>query len=363
MPFLNHRSTEVDLTCWIDYWSGKYPHATDGRVLAIAAGHQGFLTAQDVVVIFEWKLEPRYRAKAVAAISAFDAANPGELRRRTSSALAAKTDIEALRFLRGLPQMATIPSVAVASCLLMVLDRNRWTVIDRMANTALVELKKALSPLETRAGRLRDLYLALHNFNPVAPDYLARDLDWGVYLIICREIARITQRDLRTIDRALYMSRGDLYFECENSGAQNGHEGEEAIVKTGPKPNAGSPGTVVRVPISTSDSPCLCYRCFLEGLENWITEERGGVSKSTRDTNRSDGTSFQLAYENGFVRGSKGRVCNVTRKECLSLDLFPEFWAARVATGAKDEKSYSRPVEGAFKHAPFCPHCEGRCGD
>jgi hypothetical protein len=232
-----------------------------------------------------------------------------------------------------------------------------------MANTALVALKEALSPLETRAGRLRDLYLALHNFNPEAPAYLARDLDWGVYLLTCREIARLTNRDLRTIDRALYMSRGDLYFECENSGAQNGHEGEEAIVKTGPKPNAGSPGTVVRVPRSTSDSPCLCYRCFLEGLENWITEERGGVSKSTRDTNRSDGTSFQLAYENGFVRGSKRRVCNVTRKECLSLDLFPEFWAARVATGAKDEKSYSRPVEGAFKHAPFCPHCEGRCGD
>jgi len=360
MPLLNHRSTEADLKCWIDYWSARYPHITDGPVLAIAAGHQGFLTVQDVVTVFEWKLEPRYRAKAVAAIAAFDAANPGELRRRTSSALAAKTDIEALSFLRGLPQMASIPSVAVASCLLMVLDRNRWTVIDRMANTALVALKKALLPIETRAGSLRDLYLALHNFNPEAPDYFARDLDWGIYLLICREIARITQRDLRTIDRALYMSRGDLYFECENSDAQNGREGEDASIRTSPKPNAGSRGTVVGVPISTSDSPCLCYRCFLEGLENWIAKERGGVKDSTRRTNRSDGTSFQLAYANGFVEGTQG-ICKVGPQECLSLDLFTEFWAARVATGAKDKGSYWRPVEGAFRHAPFCPHCEGRC--
>jgi len=360
MTLLNHRSTEADLKCWIDFWTGRYPHATDGTVLAIAAGHHGFLTAQDVATIFEWKLEPRYRANAVAAIAAFDAANPGELRSRTSSALAAKTDIEALSFLRGLPQMATIPSVAVASCLLMVLDRDRWTVIDRMANTALVALKEALSPLETRAGVLRDLYLALHNFNPEAPDYKARDLDWGVYLLICREIERITQRDLRTIDRALYISRGDLYFECENFGGQNGLEGKGAIIRTGPKPNAGFPGAFAIANLQRGNSPCLCGECFLLGLNIWIDAERNHVSQRTQATNRSDGRSFAVAFARGYVSGTRGRK-PLDPQRCLSLDLFPAFWETRIAVGAKDVGSYWRPVEGAFRHAPHCSHCEGEC--
>jgi len=357
MPLLNSRSPESELQCWIDYWSGKYRVEDDNPVMTIAASHSGYLTIADVVTIFGWKLKGLWPGSKIKAIESFDLANPGVIRSSTASALGAKTDFEALKFLRALPGMQSIPSVAVASSLLMVLDKTRWTVMDRRANTSLVALKIALSPLESHLGILRDLYLPLHNFNPVAPSYEARDLDWGNYLLICREISRLTNRDLRTIDRALYMANGSLDFVCGEKESDIASQGPTPSRKNSPAPlpvtSRNTPGPRI------ASSTCICHECFLEGLEIWISIERNHVKEITQRTNRSDGRSFSIAYGRGYVEGTLG-TSEVGRQECLSPDLFQEFWAARQATGAATKNDYLRPVEGAFKYAPSCSHCEGK---
>ena len=358
MPHINSKSGTKDLQCWIDYWSAKYPIASDIAINNIAATHFGSLSLNDLIVIFNWKLEARFQEKAIKQITGYDAINPGDIQRRTGQALAAETDFQAVELLRGLPQMATLPSIAVASSILMVLDQSRWTVMDRMANTSLMALKTALSPLETSAGALRGLYCALHNFNPQAPEFWARDLDWGVYLQVCREIVRLTSRELRTIDRALFESRGNLYFECDKDSGNKPDSSQSALPPA--RPIAPAPGVSAGVEIINKTKSCLCSECFLQGLRNWILAVRGHVKQSTRTTNYSDGKSFSDAFDRGYVKGTRGRQ-NVERHDCLSIDLFPAFWAARTATGASNENAYKLPIEGAFSFAPPCQHCEGRC--
>ena len=354
MPHLNSSSGAGELQCWVDHWSAQYPISSDTPIDIIATSHNGSLNLQNLIEIFNWKLEARFRANAIAAIQAHDRNNPGDIRGRTSRARVAKTDFEAVEHLRGLPQMATPPSIAVASCLLMVLDQSRWTVMDRMANTSLVALKKVLSPLETRKGELRSLFCALSSFSPSPPDFLARDLDWGIYLQACREIARLSGRDLRTIDRALFESRGDLYFECGSTqGSSQSH-----ITSVAPSDVLTAAHTVAFTTptLSTEIVARHCADCFLRGLRNWLAVERSHVKQITRDTNYSDGKSFSDAYSRGYVQGTRGRQ-TIERNECLHIGLFPTFWAARVATGAVTENDYRRPVEGAFRHAPPCKHC------
>jgi hypothetical protein len=105
MPLLNSRSPESELQCWIDYWSGKYRVEDDNPVMTIAASHSGYLTIADVVTIFGWKLKGLWPGSKIKAIESFDLANPGVIRSSTASALGAKTDFEALKFLRALPGM------------------------------------------------------------------------------------------------------------------------------------------------------------------------------------------------------------------------------------------------------------------
>ena len=116
---------------------------------------------------------------------------------------------EALRCLRGLPQMKTAGTVAVASAVLMVLDPDRWSVMDRMANKSLVALRNALSVSEEISHELGNLAYLISGFSPPV-DYLARSEDWPRYMAICREIAQLTGVSLREVDRALYKARGDV---------------------------------------------------------------------------------------------------------------------------------------------------------
>jgi hypothetical protein len=189
--------------------ASTYNPEDDSKILKIAANHKGYLTAKDLHIIFEWKLQPNHFISASRQLVEYDAIFKGEIKRRTSLIASAESDHHALSILRGLPQMKTGPSVAVASCVLMVLDMNRFTVMDRRANETLVALKETVTKQGTASSELRELRKLLSSFEPPA-DCIARSQDWPTYMAICRELSQATGLALREIDRALYSASGNL---------------------------------------------------------------------------------------------------------------------------------------------------------
>jgi hypothetical protein len=93
----------------------------------------------------------------------------------------------------------------------MCLDPNRWTVIDVNANAALVCLKNTIGGQSNNATNpLYELAVRLNGYAPVADadgKYQATAVDWPTYVAICRTIAQMTLRSLRTVDRALQQAR------------------------------------------------------------------------------------------------------------------------------------------------------------
>ncbi len=150
----NPDSREVDLSvavsgqglaAWVASWSGRYDSDSDASVLAMAETSRRHLLVQDLVTIFRWKLQPNHFVAARRSLLEYDADHPGWIKDKTEAACVASSDDEALRCLRGLPQMKTMGTVAVASAVLMVLDPSRWSVMDRMANMSLAAFGDVLS--------------------------------------------------------------------------------------------------------------------------------------------------------------------------------------------------------------------------
>jgi hypothetical protein len=197
------------LAAWVALWSGRYKSESDTSVLALAATSRRHMLLQDLVTIFRWKLQPNHFVAARRSLLEYDADHPGWIRDKTEAACAASSDDEALRCLRGLPQMKTAGTVAVASAVLMVLDPNRWSVMDRMANKSLIALRDELSTSTVKSPELGMLTHLICAYAPPS-DFSARSDDWAQYMAICREIAHVTVASLRTVDRALYKARGDL---------------------------------------------------------------------------------------------------------------------------------------------------------
>jgi hypothetical protein len=200
-----------DLIVWLKHLANEYDSTSDSSVLKIAAGHKGFLTESNLIEIFKWKLQPNHFVQAEKQLKEYTFQNPKSIREKTKSALLAKSDVEALESLRGLPQMKTKESVAVASCLLMVLDVERYTVMDRRANETLVALFPVVKNLATKNTQFNKLENLLSTYRP-PEGYLALAKDWEKYMEICREIARISGLKLRELDRSLYTSSGDTFL-------------------------------------------------------------------------------------------------------------------------------------------------------
>jgi hypothetical protein len=198
-----------DLKIWLKYLANEYDATSDNPVLRIANSHKGYLTQGHLIEIFRWKLQPNHFVQAERHLKEYASMNPKSIREKTRSALLAGSDIEALESLRGLPQMKTKSSVAVASCLLMVLDIEKYTVMDRRANETLVSLLPVIQKLVSKHSQFRYLEELLTTYSPPIV-YLAVARDWEDYMKICRELARLTDLKLRELDRSLYTSSGDI---------------------------------------------------------------------------------------------------------------------------------------------------------
>ena len=200
-----------ELINWLDTFRQDYPIQEDEPVLRIARNDPDYLSKMDLETIFRWKLQPNHYVSASRQLNMYEAMSKGEIRRKTHLAKFAASDEEALDALRGLPQMKTRDSVAVASCLLMVLDHQRFTVMDRRANESLVALGNHFTKIKKVDKSLAALAANLATYNPPA-GFLAVASQWPAYMGICRLISGIAELPLREIDRALYTSSGNLGY-------------------------------------------------------------------------------------------------------------------------------------------------------
>ena len=159
---------------WIAEWSEKYP-SSDGVLLPLH-GRAAF-TLKEIDTIVEWKLQntPNYLMVARRHLGSLP---EGYVLDVTARALACKDDLGAFLILQDLKGV----KLAIASAILMTALPERFTVYDDRA-------KKSLQALNL----LQD--------SPCKGE-------WLNYLHSCRQIARSTRFDLRTIDRALWAAKG-----------------------------------------------------------------------------------------------------------------------------------------------------------
>jgi hypothetical protein len=159
---------------WIDYWSAGYPIEADDRVLNVVGPRvraRGCYDRTDLMEVGAWK---SVRTKPLLA------SNTDEMIRDiTSTALAAPISIQhrVLRLLNGV-------AVPMASALLTVWSPEDHTVIDVRATASLVA-----------CGEIKD----------PTPDTYPPYID---YLAVCKTISQRCDRNLRTVDRALYRANG-----------------------------------------------------------------------------------------------------------------------------------------------------------
>ena len=198
-----------DLWLYLRHHESEYSASHDEGILRITISKRGFLTVEEVSEIFKWKLQNHHAVSAVNKLVLFELESPGYLEKKTSAAYNAKSDLEALEQLRGLPQMKGKSRVAVASALLMCLDIDKYTVMDRRANESLVMLKPVIKELSFQNKDFEILNELLAQLNP-PKGYMAVAADFGIYMSICRELSRLANMNLRNLDRALYSAKGNL---------------------------------------------------------------------------------------------------------------------------------------------------------
>lgn len=159
---------------WIDYWSGSYDDQADAAVLDVVGPRvrkRGCYDRADLIQVGAWK-SPRAKG--------YLASNTDEMIRDiTSTALAAPLAIQhrILTLLNGV-------EVPMASALLMVWKPELHTVIDVRAVASLV----AWGEIDDPAPKSYPPYMS--------------------YLSVCKAISQRCDRDLRTVDRALYRANG-----------------------------------------------------------------------------------------------------------------------------------------------------------
>ena len=159
---------------WIDHWAGSYPQQADVAVLNVVGPRlrqRGFYDRADLIQVGAWKST---RAKGYLA------SNTDEMIQDiTGTAFTAPISIQhrILTLLKGV-------KVPMASALLMVWRPELHTVIDVRAAASLVAFGEIDDP---------------------APEPYPPYMD---YLLVCKTISQRCDRDLRTLDRALYRANG-----------------------------------------------------------------------------------------------------------------------------------------------------------
>jgi hypothetical protein len=162
---------------WVDRWSRKYQQVGDSRIEKLA-GKDAF-SAEDVQKVYEWKYRRMWPKRKIEAMRRLPEERVVDLSRR---AFLCDDELGALMILTLIPGAGA----AGASALLMARDPSRYTVMDVRAINSLIALGFWSENQGTRASCLT----------------------WPDYLSVCRNLAALTHRSLRIVDRALWSANG-----------------------------------------------------------------------------------------------------------------------------------------------------------
>ena len=171
--------TDDDLALWVGEWAQRYSAKYD-EVLA-HLHETTVLDRSSVFTVIDWKFnaDPRRRANAYRRMA--EESEDQAILDITAAARACLDDGAAMRvicLLRGVGQ-------ALGSALLMTMDPQRWTVLDRRAVSS----------------------IRVIGYNDVPSDSQDRRT-WLPYLQACRDVHQRTGESLRNVDRALYTAKG-----------------------------------------------------------------------------------------------------------------------------------------------------------
>lgn len=170
------------LTTWVDKWAMRYPVLAEREKLGdLYDRKRKSFRLDQLEIIYRWKYARLWPDRKVAALRA----NCDERQARdwTRRAISCPDDLGALAFVHLLPGA----NAAGGSAILTVADQKRFTVMDRRAIKSLV---------------------CLGQWDPTVQGTTASATHWIEYLRECRKISERTNRSLRTVDHALYQSRG-----------------------------------------------------------------------------------------------------------------------------------------------------------
>lgn len=169
--------TDDELREWVREWRAHYPDDQDAVLEPLVADHLDRAALQTVI---DWKfvVMPHRRAKARRAL---ERENDRTITEVTSAARQCADDGAALRVMRVLHGVGP----ALGSAALMVMDRDRWTVLDVRAVKSIRSIGYTQVPEDSQHSST-----------------------WVPYLTACRQVADRVGEHLRVVDRALFAASG-----------------------------------------------------------------------------------------------------------------------------------------------------------
>ncbi len=169
---------DSQLTTWIHDWSGQYGVAHDDQLHGLMG--RASLDREAFQRIIDWKF-PNQAHRRTAAYRRRAEETDAALLDFSAASRQCGDDGAALRIILGVSGVGP----ALGSALLMVMNSQRWTVLD----------VRALASVRAVGY-------------PEVPDNPQNRATWLPYLEACRAIHQRTQLPLRTVDRALWAANG-----------------------------------------------------------------------------------------------------------------------------------------------------------
>lgn len=169
---------DSQLTTWVHDWSGQYGVAHDDQLNGLMG--RASLDREAFQRIIDWKFPNQAHRRTMAHRRLAEESNAALLD-FSPAARQCVDDGAALRIILRVNGVGP----ALGSALLMVMNPERWTVLD----------VRALASVRAVGY-------------PEVPDNAQERATWLPYLTACRAIQQRTDLSLRTIDRALWVANG-----------------------------------------------------------------------------------------------------------------------------------------------------------
>lgn len=165
------------LTAWVTQWSCRYDPAQDHMLQGVLGRHSLDRAGFEAVIDWAFALKRHDRALQDLTVE-----SDAELVDLSAAARRCASDTAAVRIIGCVNGVG----LALGSALLMVMDPDRWTVLDRRTLTSVRTI----------------------GYDTV-PSNSLRYATWTPFCAACRDITARTRLPLRTVYRALHIASGE----------------------------------------------------------------------------------------------------------------------------------------------------------